>query len=86
MVLFALFSEAANESVQMLTTHCFLFQSLTAQIGTVLEIQNVENGIDEYRSTAYLTFDQYRYYLFKEVSEVRQAFLCVHFSVLTKKR
>lgn len=42
-------------------------KTLTGQIGTVLDISNAEAGLDEYRSTPYLTFDQYRYYLFKEV-------------------
>lgn len=27
----------------------------------------MEKGLDDYRSTAYLNFEQYRYYLFKEV-------------------
>ena len=45
----------------------FLFQALTAQIGNVLELKDVEKGIDDYLSTPHLTFDQYRYYLFKEV-------------------
>ena len=33
----------------------------------MLDVANAEAGLDEYRSTPYLTFDQYRYYLFKEV-------------------
>ena len=44
-----------------------VFQTLTAQIGNVLDLQDVDKGIDDYRSTPNLTFDQYRYYLFKEV-------------------
>jgi hypothetical protein len=42
-------------------------QTLTAEIGKILELQDVDNGLDDYRSTTYLTFEQYRYYLFKEV-------------------
>ena len=45
----------------------FIFQNFTSDIGKILELQDVENGLDDYRSTAYLTFEQYRYYLFKEV-------------------
>ena len=45
------------------------FQNLTLQIGKVLELEDVDNGLDDYRSTSNLTFEQYRYYLFKEVSE-----------------
>ena len=40
---------------------------MTLQIGKVLELEDVDNGLDDYRSTSNLTFDQYRYYLFKEV-------------------
>ena len=43
------------------------FQTLTSEIGTVLELKDVDKGIDDYRSTPHLTFDQYRYYLSKEV-------------------
>lgn len=42
-------------------------KTFTALIGNVLDLKDVDNGIDDYRSTAYLTFEQYRYYLFKEV-------------------
>jgi len=42
-------------------------KNFTSDIGKILELQDVENGLDDYRSTAYLTFEQYRYYLFKEV-------------------
>jgi hypothetical protein len=42
-------------------------KTLTAEIGKILELQDVDNGLDDYRSTTYLTFEQYRYYLFKEV-------------------
>ena len=45
----------------------FIFQNFTSDIGKILELQDVENGLDDYRSTAYLSFEQYRYYLFKEV-------------------
>ncbi len=44
------------------------FQALTAEIGSVLELKDVDKGIDDYRSTPHLTFDQYRYYLSKEES------------------
>jgi hypothetical protein len=43
------------------------FQTLTAEIGNVLELKDVDKGIDDYKSTPHLTFDQYRYYLSKEV-------------------
>jgi len=42
-------------------------KTLTAEIGNVLELKDVDKGIDDYRSTPHLTFDQYRYYLSKEV-------------------
>ena len=45
----------------------FLFQALTAEIGKILELDDVDKGLDDYRSTEYLNFEQYRYYLFKEV-------------------
>jgi len=40
---------------------------LTASLGHILEVPGSENGLDDYRSTSYLTFDQYRFYLQKEV-------------------
>jgi len=40
---------------------------LTDEIGKILDLQDVDKGLDDYRSTSYLTFEQYRYYLFKEV-------------------
>lgn len=40
---------------------------LTAEIGKILDLQDVDKGLDDYRSTSYLNFEQYRYYLFKEV-------------------
>lgn len=43
------------------------FQTLTSQIGTALDLEHVEYGLEDYRSTNNLSFDQYRYYLFKEV-------------------
>ena len=46
------------------------FQNLTLQIGKVLELEDVDNGLDDYRSTSNLTFEQYRYYLFKEVRQL----------------
>ena len=45
----------------------FYFQLLTAEIGKILDLQDVDKGLDDYRSTSYLNFEQYRYYLFKEV-------------------
>jgi len=50
----------------------------------------VVKGIDDYRSTSYLTFDQYRYYLFKEVSDLKSichtcnAMKCNIFSLIQK--
>ena len=43
---------------------------MTLHIGKVLELEDVDNGLDDYRSTSNLTFEQYRYYLFKEVREI----------------
>ena len=45
----------------------FFLQDLTDKIGKILDLQDVDKGLDDYRSTSYLTFEQYRYYLFKEV-------------------
>jgi len=42
-------------------------KGLTADIGKILELDDVDKGLDDYRSTSYLTFEQYRYYMFKEV-------------------
>ena len=50
-----------------LTFLFFYFQLLTAEIGKILDLQDVDKGLDDYRSTSYLNFEQYRYYLFKEV-------------------
>ena len=44
-----------------------MFQGLTADIGKILELDDVDKGLDDYRSTSYLTFEQYRYYMIKEV-------------------
>jgi len=41
---------------------------LTAQIGNVLELEDVDKGLDDFRSTQSLSFDQYRFYLSKEVN------------------
>ncbi|XP_011645865.1 differentially expressed in FDCP 6 homolog [Pogonomyrmex barbatus] len=40
---------------------------LTANIGTLMDLYGVEKGLEHYRSTQNLTFDQYIYYLQKEV-------------------
>jgi len=40
---------------------------LTASLGNILELPGAQNGIDDYRSTDNLTFDQFRFYLKKEV-------------------
>eukprot|EP00095_Tigriopus_kingsejongensis_P012626 maker-scaffold407_size180809-snap-gene-0.29 protein:Tk12626 transcript:maker-scaffold407_size180809-snap-gene-0.29-mRNA-1 annotation:"differentially expressed in fdcp 6-like protein" len=42
-------------------------KTLTSQIGAALELEDVANGLEDYRSTPSLSFDQYRFYLFKEV-------------------
>ncbi len=44
-----------------------IFQVLVAQIGNVLGLSDVDNGLDDYRSTSSLTYDQFRFYLSKEV-------------------
>ena len=56
------------DSYILLITKWFSLQTLTAEIGNVLELKDVDKGIDDYRSTPHLTFDQYRYYLSKEVN------------------
>ncbi|XP_047358027.1 differentially expressed in FDCP 6-like isoform X1 [Vespa velutina] len=40
---------------------------LTANIGTLMDLYGVEKGLEHYRSTQNLSFDQYIYYLQKEV-------------------
>lgn len=40
---------------------------LTANIGTLMDLYGVEKGLEHYRSTQSLTFDQYIYYIQKEV-------------------
>ena len=50
----------------------YFFQTLTSQIGKIVELEDVDKGIDDYRSKQSLTFEQYRYYLFKEVGEEQQ--------------
>lgn len=42
-------------------------QVLTANIGTLMDLYGVEKGLEHYRSTQSLTFEQYMYYLQKEV-------------------
>lgn len=46
--------------------HYFL-QVLTANIGTLLDLYGIERGLEHFRSTPTLNFDQYKYYLQKEV-------------------
>lgn len=40
---------------------------LTANIGTLLDLYGVERGLEHFRSTTTLSFDQYKYYLQNEV-------------------
>lgn len=40
---------------------------LTANIGTLLDLYGIERGLEHFRSTPTLNFDQYKYYLQKEV-------------------
>ncbi|CAH1109939.1 unnamed protein product [Psylliodes chrysocephalus] len=40
---------------------------LTANIGTLLDLYGVERGLEHFRSTSALNFDQFKYYLQKEV-------------------
>lgn len=42
-------------------------QVLTANIGTLLDLYGVEKGLDHFRSSQELTFDEFRYYLQHEV-------------------
>ena len=44
-----------------------MFQVLTSNLGHIVEVNGVEKGLDDYRSTPNLDFEQYRYYLLKEV-------------------
>ena len=64
-----IFSETLHRPVfKTLTNFLYIFlQDLTDKIGKILDLQDVDKGLDDYRSTSYLTFEQYRYYLFKEV-------------------
>lgn len=48
----------------MFRTHS---QVLTANIGTLMDLYGMEKGLEHYQSTQSLTFDQYIYYLQKEV-------------------
>lgn len=43
------------------------FKVLTANIGTLLDLYGVERGLEHFRSTPTLNFDQFKYYLQKEV-------------------
>lgn len=43
------------------------FQVLTANIGTLLDLYGVEKGLDHFRSSQELSFDEFRYYLQHEV-------------------
>lgn len=40
---------------------------LTANIGTLLDLYGIEKGLEHFRSTSTLNFDQYKYYLQREV-------------------
>lgn len=40
---------------------------LTANIGTLLDLYGVERGLEHFRSTNYLNFDHFKYYLQREV-------------------
>lgn len=40
---------------------------MTANIGTLLDLYGIERGLEHFRSTSTLNFDQYKYYLQKEV-------------------
>ncbi|CAH1376867.1 hypothetical protein MTP99_018273 [Tenebrio molitor] len=40
---------------------------LTANVGTLLDLYGVERGLEHFRSTSTLNFDQFKYYLQKEV-------------------
>lgn len=46
---------------------CVIFQVLTANIGTLLDLYGVEKGLDHFRSSQELTFDEFKYYLQHEV-------------------
>lgn len=45
----------------------FLYQVFTASIGTLLGYKNAEDGLNEHRSTSYLNFDDFMYYINKEL-------------------
>ena len=49
---------------------------MTANIGTLMDLYGVEKGLEHYRSTQSLTFDQYIYYLQKEV---RSLLKCMYY-------
>ena len=44
-----------------------VFQALTSNIGHVMGVTGAEKGLDDFQSTPTLTFEQYRFYLQKEV-------------------
>ncbi|CAH0691991.1 unnamed protein product [Spodoptera exigua] len=50
------------------TEICATFHKvLTANIGTLLDLYGVEKGLDHFKSSQELTFDEFRYYLQREV-------------------
>lgn len=51
----------------MLIALYIIFQVLTANIGTLLDLYGVERGLEHYRSTNTLNFDHFKYYLLHEV-------------------
>lgn len=58
-----------NPSNSTHTSNIFFlsFQVLTANIGTLLDLYGVEKGLDHFKSSQELTFDEFRYYLQHEV-------------------
>ncbi|KAJ2949257.1 hypothetical protein O0L34_g6210 [Tuta absoluta] len=57
------FDSLQNNSV----VHKSKLKVLTANIGTLLDLYGVEKGLDHYRPSQELTFDEFRYYLQHEV-------------------
>ena len=64
-----------NNDAMSLKKRCFkcsnyvsaLFEVLTANLGHILEVKGTEQGLDDFKGTPTLTFDQYRFYLQTEV-------------------
>ena len=56
-------------------------QVLTANLGHILGVTGAENGLDDFRSTPTLSFEQFRYYLESEIfSSLKPDEVCIQYS------